>query len=74
MYSLKQIYNSLESVTPIDGDKNKAREQIASAITALKDSIDSMEELQISGRFNLDTLLGCMMAVEQIIGEGDKNG
>ena len=48
-------------------------EQLSSAIDALEDAVKSMDELTVKGRNSVDTLLGCMMAVEQIIGE-DNNG
>lgn len=74
MYSLKQIHNAVDNITAFDGNKEEVKEQLATAITALKDALCEMETLKVSGRFNVDTLLGCMMAVEQIIGEGENNG
>lgn len=43
------------------------------AIAELRDFLDVLDGVSVKGRDNVDTLLGCMMAVESIIGE-DKNG
>lgn len=43
------------------------------AIAELRDFLDVLDGVSVKGRNNVDTLLGCMMAVEQIIGE-DNNG
>lgn len=46
---------------------------IENAIVDLKDFLDDLNDVSVKGRDNVDTLLGCMMAVEQIIGD-EKNG
>lgn len=43
------------------------------AIVELRDFLDVLDGVSIKGRDNVDTLLGCMMAVETIIGD-EKNG
>lgn len=43
------------------------------AIVELRDFLDVLDGVSVKGRDNVDTLLGCMMAVEQIIGD-EKNG
>lgn len=72
MVTLRQIYSAIDSLD-CTGDKDAVLEQLSSAIDALEDAIKSMDELTVKGRNSVDTLLGCMMAVEQIIGE-DNNG
>lgn len=72
MVTLRQIYSSIDSLK-CNGDKDAVLEQLSSAIDALEDAVKSMDELTVKGRNSVDTLLGCMMAVEQIIGE-DNNG
>lgn len=72
MVTLRQIDSAIDSLK-CNGDKDAVLEQISCAIDALKDALNGMDELNVKGRDNVDTLLGCMMAVEAIIGE-DKNG
>lgn len=72
MITLRQIYSAIDSLK-CGGDKDASLEQLSSAIDALEDAVKSMDELTVKGRNSVDTLLGCMMAVEQIIGE-DNNG
>ena len=72
MVTLRQIYSAIDSLK-CNGDKDAALEQLSSAIDALEDAVKSMEELTVKGRDNVDILLGCMMAIEAIIGE-DNNG
>ena len=74
MITLVRVFEAIDNLVVADGDKKEARDCLATAINALKDSLDSMDKLQVCNRNNVDTLLGCMMAVEQIIGEGENNG
>ena len=46
---------------------------VEKAIVELRDFLDVLDGVSVKGRDNVDTLLGCMMAVEQIIGD-EKNG
>lgn len=43
------------------------------AIVELRDFLNVLDGVSVKGRDNVDTLLGCMMAVEAIIGD-EKNG
>ena len=43
------------------------------AIGELRDFLNVLDGVSVKGRNNVDTLLGCMMAVEQIIGD-ENNG
>lgn len=43
------------------------------AIVELRDFLDVLDGVSVKGRDNVDTLLGCMMAIEAIIGD-EKNG
>lgn len=72
MITLRQIDSAIDSLK-CNGDKDAVLEQISCAIDALEDALKGMDELQVKGRDNVDTLLGCMMAVEAIIGD-EKNG
>lgn len=60
--TLKQLIPALIS---LGVDKSKANE----AIHALQDLLAELDEVEVKGRQSVDTLLGCMMAIEAIIGE-----
>jgi hypothetical protein len=66
MITLKQIIPALGCVGVGD-------EHIDKAIDELRALLAELDEVEVKGRQNVDTLLGCMMAVEQIIGD-EKNG
>lgn len=72
MVTLRQIDSAIDSLK-CNGDKDAVLEQVSCAIDALEDALKSMDGLHVSGRNNVDVLLGCMMAVEAIIG-GEKDG
>lgn len=44
--------------------------QIDEAIGLLLQLLEELNEVEVKGRQKVDTLLGCMMAIENIIGEG----
>lgn len=69
MVSLKQIINALTSLN-VDGH------HINEAIASLSQLLIELDEVEVKGRQKVDTLLGCMMAIEAIIGKdgGEVNG
>lgn len=67
MVTLGQIIPALISV----GVKEN---HIGNAITELRALLSELDEVEVKGRQNVDTLLGCMMAIEAIIGKEDANG
>lgn len=72
MYSLRQIHEAIHNLqTEHDLDETLTHLEVARA--ELAEALNSMDKIPVVGRGAIDTLLGCMMAVEQIIGE-DKNG
>lgn len=74
MYSLKQIYNAVDNITALGGDKEEVSKSLEAAIDNLKTALNGMDRLQVCGRFHVDTLLGCMMGLDEIIGEDGDNG
>lgn len=66
-YSLKQIRDALKCF-------DVGEEQIGLALTALNDLLDVLDSVEVKGRKNIDTLLGCMLVIEAIIGKEDSNG
>lgn len=66
-YSLKQIKTALESL-------GADAEHINIAIEELTALLASLDDIEVKGRQNVDTLLGCMMAIEGIIGKGEEHG
>ena len=69
MVSLKQIAVALISL-------GVSKEHIELAIEELRVLLAELDEVEVKGRQNVDTLLGCMMAIEAIIGKdgGEVNG
>ena len=47
---------------------------IDEAIVVLSALLAELDEVEVKGRDKVDTLLGCMMAIEAIIGEDKPNG
>lgn len=65
MISLKRLMDALAT---IDIDTS----QVSEAVSALKRLQNSLEDVEVKGRQKVDTLLGCMIAIDSIIGEGDE--
>ena len=59
------LRNLIPSLLSVGADASKATE----AIGLLKDLLAELDEVEVKGRQKVDTLLGCMMAIESIIGE-----
>ena len=74
-YSLKQIIDALETLCVIEGDKAPILLKLDEARQFIKTALQDMDSLSVQGRGALDTLLGCMMALEAIAGkDGYENG
>lgn len=70
MITLNQIISALISLEIGTG-------HIDNAIKELEQLLTELDEVEVKGRQNVDTLLGCMMAIDAIIGNkrgGDENG
>ena len=65
--TLKQIIPALISI-------GVSVEHIDLAITELRGLLAELDEVEVKGRQNVDTLLGCMMALDAIIGKEGNNG
>lgn len=59
------LRNLIPSLLSVGADASKATE----AIGLLKDLLADLDEVEVKGRQKVDTLLGCMMALDKIIGE-----
>ena len=62
MVSLNQLIPALISL-------GVSAELIEEAILKLQEMLTNLDEVEVKGRQKVDTLLGCMMAIEAIIGE-----
>ena len=51
-----------------------SEEHINNAVTELRSLLSELDEVEVKGRQKVDTLLGCMMALEAIIGKEANNG
>lgn len=65
--SLRQLIPALRSL-------GVSVDHIELAINELYSLLDELNEVEVKGRQNVDTLLGCMMALDAIIGKEDANG
>lgn len=67
--TLKQLIQALISLGVEAGHVEKA-------MSELQKLVDELDEVEVKGRAKVDTLLGCMMAIEAIIGKdgGEVNG
>lgn len=62
MITLKQIIPALQTL-------GVSTEHIEDAIAELRGLLTELDEVEVKGRQSVDTLLGCMMAIDAIIGE-----
>ena len=68
-YSLKQIYDALDILCVLDGDKAPILLKLDEAREMIKTALSELDGLSVQGRGALDTLLGCMMGLESIAGK-----
>ena len=68
-YSLKQIADALDDLCILSGDKSPVVLKLKEAREITKAALAEMDSLSVQGRGALDTLLGCMMALDAIIGK-----
>lgn len=73
-YSLKQIIDALDNLCVLEGDKAPILLKLDEARQFIKTALQDMDSLSVQGRGALDTLLGCMMGLESIVGKEDANG
>ena len=69
---LDTIKKTLENVEFEGGDD--PIKYIAAAIEQLGFASEAMNTISVRGKSNVDALLGCMIAVEMMIGEEDNDG
>ena len=62
MITLNQLIPALISL-------GVSTEHIEDAIAELRGLLAELDEVEVKGRTKVDTLLGCMMAIDAIIGE-----
>ena len=67
MVSLRQLIPALACVCVDRTHIDKAMDELCALLAEL-------DEVEVKGRQNVDTLLGCMMALDAIIGKEDANG
>lgn len=66
---------TLEQLIPALSCVGVGRSHIDIAIAELRGLLAELDEVEVKGRQNVDTLLGCMMALDAIIGkDGESNG
>lgn len=62
MITLKQLIPALQTL-------GVSTERIEAAMAELRGLLAELDEVEVKGRQSVDTLLGCMMAIDAIIGE-----
>lgn len=67
MVSLKQIAPALKVLGADD-------KHVVTAIAELTMALAELETVEVKGRENVDTMLGCMMAIDAIIGTEANDG
>ena len=60
---------ALNQIIPALNALGVSAEHIDLAIAELRGLLAELDEVEVKGRQNVDTLLGCMMAIETIIGK-----
>ena len=60
--TLKQLIPALQTL-------GVSTEHIEAAMAELRGLLAELDEVEVKGRQSVDTLLGCMMAIDAIIGE-----
>lgn len=73
-YSLKQIYDAMDNLCVLEGDKAPILLKLDEAQQFIRTALADMNSLSVQGRGALDTLLGCMMALETIAGKESEDG
>ena len=68
MYSLKTIREALLKLEQSE-DRDNAIQKIKDAEDIIARSLLDLDAVCVNGRQNVDTLLGCMMALEAIVGK-----
>lgn len=67
MANLKQLKFTLNNLGIESG-------KVDIAISALEEVSESLEKITVQGREAIDKMLGCMMGIEQIIGNEEQRG
>ena len=66
--SLLKLKAALEKIDG-DGWDGKTINYVMDAMDSLKALNESLENVSVKGRDNIDVMLGCMMSIDSIIGE-----
>ena len=73
-YSLQQIIDALDNLCVLEGDKAPILLKLDEARQFIKTALQDLDTLTVQGRGALDTLLGCMMGLESIVGKENNDG
>ena len=70
--NIKNIQSSIEAIKTDEGSKKNALEMINKAHDDLDGALTHLNKMSVSGKKTLDILLGCIIAIESILGiEGE---
>ena len=74
MITIDQIDLTLENVPTKGGEIKEAIDDVQKARDLLHSALNHLDTVQVSGRQEIDSLLGCMMAIEAMLGILNTNG
>lgn len=72
-YSIRQICDALSKLCVVGGDMNQIIAKLISARETIKSALSDMDDISVQGRTTIDTFLGCIMALESLVGEDDND-
>lgn len=73
-YSIKQIHGALKTLCILGGEKQPVLDKLDQAKALLSGALEDLNGFEVAGRGAVDTLLGCMLALESLVGKEDADG
>lgn len=73
--SVKRVRDAMSDLHPAEtSGRDEAVEFLDAAIKNLESAQNKMDTIMVCGREPVDVLLGCMMAIDALLGRGEDNG
>ena len=66
MITLEKIKETLQNIKGVDSNAIQDIDEVIDILRALNESLDNVS---VTGRADIDAMLGCMMGIDMIIGE-----
>lgn len=68
-FSIENIVEALNTLQTHSGEKMAVITALEEAKADLEDGLKALEDIAVKGKDSLDILLGCILAIEMIIGK-----